>query len=302
MISRVVNGDGFPRKRSLPGRFVSHIFVIHFNPMLYQTTCRYRDEFQGQPKLPVGLGFFQVEVRHVSSSRELRRPREYSPRSPRLLEHEGYQCAEACTSQEAVELAQQRRPECILLDPALSTVDLDVPRWLRADPRTSAAHTRGDKGVGDAVGLKRPGPGEDLWALLADADAETAGRAVFALADAPAEALAIMRKRLHPVTVSADRLLKNLHRLDLYGTNWVNFKVLARLEKLEMLQIWGSDLTVQAMQEIALLGNLRVLSINNAKVIDVGLEARAPASGSRGLARVTAIGLSTRRRTSENSH
>jgi len=58
----------------------------------------------------------------------------------RLLERDGYHCAEASTSQEAVEVAHLNPPQYVLLD-LLSTSDhLEVARRLRADLRTHAAH------------------------------------------------------------------------------------------------------------------------------------------------------------------
>ena len=58
----------------------------------------------------------------------------------RMLEQEGYHCAEARTGNEAVELAQQRPPQCVLLDLLPTKDDFEVARRLRADPRTHAAH------------------------------------------------------------------------------------------------------------------------------------------------------------------
>jgi CheY-like chemotaxis protein len=59
----------------------------------------------------------------------------------RLLEQEGYHCAEAATGGEAVALAQQHSPRCVLLDMQLPELDgLSVARRLRADPRTQGAY------------------------------------------------------------------------------------------------------------------------------------------------------------------
>src|SRR5262249_59896654 len=58
----------------------------------------------------------------------------------RLLEREGYHCAEAATGGEAVALAQQHSPRCVLLDLQLPELDgMSVARRLRADPRTQGA-------------------------------------------------------------------------------------------------------------------------------------------------------------------
>jgi CheY-like chemotaxis protein len=54
-----------------------------------------------------------------------------------LLEGAGYHCAEAGTGREAVELAQQYPPQCVLLDLRIPELDgFSVARRLRADPRT----------------------------------------------------------------------------------------------------------------------------------------------------------------------
>ena len=58
----------------------------------------------------------------------------------RLLDQEGYHCAEAGTGREAVELAQQHPPLCVLLDLMPTKDDFEVARLLRADPRMHAAH------------------------------------------------------------------------------------------------------------------------------------------------------------------
>jgi CheY-like chemotaxis protein len=58
-----------------------------------------------------------------------------------LLEHQGYCCAEAGNGREALYLARQRLPQCILLDLAMPELDgFAVARALRADPATRAAH------------------------------------------------------------------------------------------------------------------------------------------------------------------
>jgi CheY-like chemotaxis protein len=54
-----------------------------------------------------------------------------------LLEGAGYHCAEAGTGREAVELAQQHPPQCVLLDLRMPELDgFSVARRLRSDPRT----------------------------------------------------------------------------------------------------------------------------------------------------------------------
>ena len=58
----------------------------------------------------------------------------------RLLERDGYHCAEARTGKEAVELARQHLPQCVLLDLVAMEDDLEVAQRLRADPRTHTAH------------------------------------------------------------------------------------------------------------------------------------------------------------------
>jgi CheY-like chemotaxis protein len=58
-----------------------------------------------------------------------------------LLEAHGLTCAEAATGEEAIELARNRQPRCVLIDVVLSGMDgPNVARTLRADPRTSGAH------------------------------------------------------------------------------------------------------------------------------------------------------------------
>ncbi len=58
-----------------------------------------------------------------------------------LLEQQGYRCAEAETGREALELARENPPACVLLDLKMPELDgYAVARQLRADPRTRAAH------------------------------------------------------------------------------------------------------------------------------------------------------------------
>src|SRR4051812_31054755 len=59
-----------------------------------------------------------------------------------LLEKEGYTCAEAATGREAVELAQNSPPRCVLLDLGMPEMDgFAGARHLRADPRTRHPRT-----------------------------------------------------------------------------------------------------------------------------------------------------------------
>jgi CheY-like chemotaxis protein len=58
-----------------------------------------------------------------------------------LLEREGYRCAEAGNGRQAVELARQHPPACVLLDLAMPGLDgFGVARRLRADPRTHSTY------------------------------------------------------------------------------------------------------------------------------------------------------------------
>src|SRR5438105_12163267 len=68
-----------------------------------------------------------------------------------LLEGHGYVCVEAESGEEAVELARQRSPRCLLLDLNLPGMDgFAVARTLRADPRTSGVHIHCVTGLSDA--------------------------------------------------------------------------------------------------------------------------------------------------------
>lgn len=59
----------------------------------------------------------------------------------RLLEGRGYRCAEADNGPDAVALARDHPPQCVLLDLLLPGLDgFTVARRLRADLRTFAAH------------------------------------------------------------------------------------------------------------------------------------------------------------------
>jgi WD40 repeat protein len=60
--------------------------------------------------------------------------------------------------------------------------------------------------TGLRTGARLAGGGEQLWASLAEADAERAGQALWAMVDAPAESLTLLRQRLQPVSVSREHL------------------------------------------------------------------------------------------------
>jgi WD40 repeat protein len=72
--------------------------------------------------------------------------------------------------------------------------------------------------VWDVTGLrtggKLPGTAEDLWAALADPDAERAGRAVWSMVDRPEESLAVLRKHLKPVPAGQDVVARLIAQLD----------------------------------------------------------------------------------------
>jgi WD40 repeat protein len=72
--------------------------------------------------------------------------------------------------------------------------------------------------VWDVTGLrtggKLSGSAEDLWAALADADPERAGRAVWSMADRPAESLAVLRKHVKAVPAGKDLVGKFIAQLD----------------------------------------------------------------------------------------
>jgi CheY-like chemotaxis protein len=58
-----------------------------------------------------------------------------------FLEVHGYTCAEAGDGREAVAVARDRRPRCVLLDLVMPELDgFAVARQLRADPQTRRAH------------------------------------------------------------------------------------------------------------------------------------------------------------------
>jgi WD40 repeat protein len=72
--------------------------------------------------------------------------------------------------------------------------------------------------IWDVTGLrttgKLPGSAEDLWALLADANPELAGQAVWSMVAAPAESLGVLRKHLKPVPASKALIQKLVAELD----------------------------------------------------------------------------------------
>jgi WD40 repeat protein len=72
--------------------------------------------------------------------------------------------------------------------------------------------------IWDVTGLwtggKLTGSAEDLWAALADADPERAGRAVWSMVDRPVESLAVLRKHLKPVPAGQDVVAKLIAQLD----------------------------------------------------------------------------------------
>src|SRR3954451_4671484 len=69
----------------------------------------------------------------------------------RLLEQQGYTCAEAGDGRQAVELARSLSPRCVLLDLSMPGLDgFAVARTLRSDPRTRAAHIHCLTGMTDS--------------------------------------------------------------------------------------------------------------------------------------------------------
>jgi WD40 repeat protein len=55
---------------------------------------------------------------------------------------------------------------------------------------------------------------EELWSLLADTNAEKAGRAIFAMVDSPTESLPFLKKRIKAASVTSERLQKLIEDLD----------------------------------------------------------------------------------------
>jgi CheY-like chemotaxis protein len=75
-----------------------------------------------------------------------------------FLEHHGYTCAEAGDGREAVAIARNRQPHCILLDLAMPGLDgFAVARQLRADPSTCRTHIHCLTGRTDPDSLRRAG-------------------------------------------------------------------------------------------------------------------------------------------------
>jgi RNA polymerase sigma factor (sigma-70 family) len=68
--------------------------------------------------------------------------------------------------------------------------------------------------TGLRTGARFTARSEELWALLADANAERAGQALWAMVAAPAESLTLLRKRLQPVSVSREHLKTLVADLD----------------------------------------------------------------------------------------
>jgi CheY-like chemotaxis protein len=67
-----------------------------------------------------------------------------------LLETQGYRCAEAANGRQAVELAMDRPPQCVMLDLAMPELDgFAVARHLRAHPRTTGVHINCLTGLAD---------------------------------------------------------------------------------------------------------------------------------------------------------
>jgi CheY-like chemotaxis protein len=68
----------------------------------------------------------------------------------RLLEQEGYHCAEAGDGRAAVEMARRSPPRCAILDLVMPGMDgFTAARQLRADPRTRGIHIHCLTGVAD---------------------------------------------------------------------------------------------------------------------------------------------------------
>jgi hypothetical protein len=63
-------------------------------------------------------------------------------------------------------------------------------------------------------GKKVPASSDELWSLLAEADVQKAGRAIFAMVDSPAESLALLKKHVKVASVTSDRLQQLIDDLD----------------------------------------------------------------------------------------
>jgi CheY-like chemotaxis protein len=75
-----------------------------------------------------------------------------------LLEGQGYTCAETGDGREAIELARQHPPRCVLLDLDLPGLDgFAVARSLRSDPRTQGAHIHCVTGLADPQSRRQAG-------------------------------------------------------------------------------------------------------------------------------------------------
>jgi CheY-like chemotaxis protein len=73
-----------------------------------------------------------------------------------VLEGHGFTCAEAADGREAVAVAREHLPRCLILDLSMPGLDgFAVARSLRADPRTSAIHIHCLTGLSDAVARQR---------------------------------------------------------------------------------------------------------------------------------------------------
>ena len=68
--------------------------------------------------------------------------------------------------------------------------------------------------TGLRTGNKLQASSEELWGLLADASAEKAGRAIFAMVDSPAESVALLKRHLKPAFLTSERLQKLMGDLD----------------------------------------------------------------------------------------
>jgi CheY-like chemotaxis protein len=75
-----------------------------------------------------------------------------------FLEGHGYTCAEAGDGREAVAVARDRRPRCVLLDLVMPELDgFAVARQLRSDPQTRRAHIHCLTGRTDPDSRRRAG-------------------------------------------------------------------------------------------------------------------------------------------------
>jgi two-component system, cell cycle response regulator DivK len=73
-----------------------------------------------------------------------------------LLEAQGFTCAEAADGPQAVEIARELAPRCVLLDLGMPGLDgFDVARRLRRDPRTAHTHVHCLTGHADPASRKQ---------------------------------------------------------------------------------------------------------------------------------------------------